>query len=154
MATMTGRCLCGAVRYEVTGPLRDVLICHCMECRRWNDHASASSAARKQGLVLLESQGLRWIDSPNSDAGARRGFCGECGSSLFWDPPRRETISISAGTLDDDLDDFVDLEDRSVELRPLEGFVVPKGVVHRTRAPLRSVVLMAETAAIVPTGDA
>jgi mannose-6-phosphate isomerase-like protein (cupin superfamily) len=49
---------------------------------------------------------------------------------------------------------FVDLEDRSVELRPLEGFVVPKGVVHRTRAPQRSVVLMAETAAIVPTGDA
>jgi mannose-6-phosphate isomerase-like protein (cupin superfamily) len=49
---------------------------------------------------------------------------------------------------------FVDLEDRSVELRPLEGFVVPKGVVHRTRAPQRSVVLMAETAAIIPTGDA
>ena len=43
---------------------------------------------------------LRWIDSPNSDAGARRGFCGECGSSLFWDPPARDTISIAAGTLD------------------------------------------------------
>jgi hypothetical protein len=98
---MTGRCLCGAVRYEVTGPLRDVLICHCVECRRFNGHASASTAARKQELVLLESRGLRWIDSPDSDAGARRGFCGECGSSLFWDPPRRETISISAGTLDD-----------------------------------------------------
>jgi mannose-6-phosphate isomerase-like protein (cupin superfamily) len=41
-----------------------------------------------------------------------------------------------------------------VELRPLEGFVVPRGVVHRTRAPQRAVVLMAETAAIIPTGDA
>jgi hypothetical protein len=98
---MTGRCLCGAVRYEVNGPLRDVLICHCEECRRWNGHASASTAVRKDELVLLESRGLRWIDSPRSDAGARRGFCGECGSSLFWDPPRRETISICAGTLDD-----------------------------------------------------
>lgn len=49
---------------------------------------------------------------------------------------------------------FVDLETRSVELRPLEGFVVPKGVVHRTRAPQRAVILMAETRAIVPTGDA
>jgi mannose-6-phosphate isomerase-like protein (cupin superfamily) len=49
---------------------------------------------------------------------------------------------------------IVDLEDRSVELRPLEGFVVPKGVVHRTRAPQRAVILMAETSAIVPTGDA
>ena len=42
---------------------------------------------------------------------------------------------------------------RVVELRPREGFVVPKGVVHRTRAPERSVILMVETAAIVPTGD-
>jgi len=49
---------------------------------------------------------------------------------------------------------IVDLEDRSVELQPLEGFVVPKGVLHRTRAPQRAVILMAETSAIVPTGDA
>ena len=42
---------------------------------------------------------------------------------------------------------------RVVELRPREGFVVPRGVVHRTRAPERSVVLMVETAEIVPTGD-
>jgi mannose-6-phosphate isomerase-like protein (cupin superfamily) len=47
----------------------------------------------------------------------------------------------------------IDLEGRSVELKPLEGFVVPKGVVHRTRAPERAVILMAETASIVPTGD-
>ena len=48
----------------------------------------------------------------------------------------------------------IDLEGRSVDLLPGQGFVVPKGVMHRTRAPLRSVVLMVETAAIVPTGDA
>lgn len=48
----------------------------------------------------------------------------------------------------------IDLEDRSVILRPQEGFVVPKGVLHRTRAPERAVILMVETAAIVPTGDA
>jgi len=49
---------------------------------------------------------------------------------------------------------IIDLEGRSIDLGPLQGFVVPKGVVHRTRAPQRTVVLMAETAAIVPTGDA
>jgi mannose-6-phosphate isomerase-like protein (cupin superfamily) len=49
---------------------------------------------------------------------------------------------------------IIDLEDRSVELQPQQGFVVPKGVVHRTRAPERAVILMVETAAIVPTGDA
>ena len=48
----------------------------------------------------------------------------------------------------------IDLEDRSVILQPQEGFVVPRGVLHRTRAPERAVVLMVETAAIVPTGDA
>jgi mannose-6-phosphate isomerase-like protein (cupin superfamily) len=49
---------------------------------------------------------------------------------------------------------FIDLEGRSIELLPLQGFVVPKGTVHRTRAPARAVILMAETRAIVPTGDA
>jgi mannose-6-phosphate isomerase-like protein (cupin superfamily) len=48
---------------------------------------------------------------------------------------------------------IIDLEDRCVDLQPLEGFVVPRGVIHRTRAPDRAVILMAETAAIVPTGD-
>jgi mannose-6-phosphate isomerase-like protein (cupin superfamily) len=48
---------------------------------------------------------------------------------------------------------IIDLEDRSIDLRPQEGFVVPKGVVHRTRAPERTVILMVENAAIVPTGD-
>jgi len=63
----------------------------------------------------------------------------------------------------DDLDEFfhvvegrlfIDLKDHTVELRPQQGFVVPKGVVHRTRAPERTVMLMVEGAGIVPTGDA
>lgn len=62
----------------------------------------------------------------------------------------------------DDLDEFfyvvegkflIDLEGRSVELSERQGFVVPKGVVHRTRAPERAVILMVEGAGIVPTGD-
>ena len=50
-------------------------------------------------------------------------------------------------------DFIVDLEDRSVKLGPLHGFTVPKGVVHRTRALERCVILMIENAGIVPTGD-
>jgi mannose-6-phosphate isomerase-like protein (cupin superfamily) len=49
---------------------------------------------------------------------------------------------------------LIDLEDRTVELAPRQGFVVPKGVVHRTRAPKRCIILMVENAGIVPTGDA
>lgn len=48
---------------------------------------------------------------------------------------------------------LIDLEGRTVELAPRQGFVVPKGVVHRTRAPERTVVLMVEGAGIIPTGD-
>lgn len=62
----------------------------------------------------------------------------------------------------DDLDEFfyvvdgeflIDLEDRTIALKPRQGFVVPKGVVHRTRAPEKTVILMVEGAGIVPTGD-
>ena len=48
---------------------------------------------------------------------------------------------------------LIDLEDRTVELAPRQGFVVPKGVLHRTRAPQRTVVLMVENAGVIPTGD-
>jgi hypothetical protein len=44
---------------------------------------------------------LRWAASPGSESDARRGFCGECGSSLFWDAPARDTVSIAAGSLDE-----------------------------------------------------
>ncbi|MGA2577424.1 MAG: cupin domain-containing protein [Bryobacteraceae bacterium] len=47
----------------------------------------------------------------------------------------------------------IDLEDRTVKLSPRQGFVVPKGTVHRTRAQERTVILMVENAGIVPTGD-
>ena len=49
---------------------------------------------------------------------------------------------------------IIDLEGKSIDLRPQQGFVVPKGVTHRTRAPERAVILMVETATIIPTGDA
>lgn len=49
---------------------------------------------------------------------------------------------------------LIDLEGETIDLQPQQGYVVPKGVRHRTRAPDRAVVLMVETAAIVPTGDA
>jgi mannose-6-phosphate isomerase-like protein (cupin superfamily) len=48
---------------------------------------------------------------------------------------------------------LIDLEGRTVALKPRQGFVVPKGVTHRTRAPQRAVILMIENAGIIPTGD-
>ena len=97
----SGRCLCGAVRYETDVALRDVVVCHCVECRRWHGGPTGYSAAPRDAVRLTGEERLRWIDSPESNSRARRGFCSECGSSLFWDAPDRETISIAAGSLDE-----------------------------------------------------
>ncbi len=48
---------------------------------------------------------------------------------------------------------LIDLEDRTIDLRSRQGFVVPRGVIHRTRAPGRAIILMVEGADIIPTGD-
>ncbi len=48
---------------------------------------------------------------------------------------------------------LIELQGRTVELKPRQGFMVPKGVRHRTRAPERTVILMIEGAGVVPTGD-
>lgn len=93
----TGGCLCGAVRYEVSGPMRPVVNCHCTMCRRTSGHFAAFTAAHPEALTLIESGGLRWY---RSSAEARRGFCEVCGSQLFWEPVSGDRVSIAAGTLD------------------------------------------------------
>jgi len=97
----TGGCLCGAVRYEVNGELRDVIVCHCVECRRYHGTSGAYTAVAREGLELEDPQArLRWFPGPNSATHGERGFCATCGSSLFWHAPGRAAISIAAGTLD------------------------------------------------------
>ena len=91
----TGGCLCGAVRYEVNGPLRDVVLCHCSRCRRTHGHVAAYAACRVGDLVLVASDSLRWY----ADSDRERGFCTTCGASLFWRAPGRETVSVAAGTI-------------------------------------------------------
>ncbi|MBI5615487.1 MAG: GFA family protein [Gammaproteobacteria bacterium] len=98
-ATRTGGCLCGAVRYALSGPLRDVIACHCRECRRQTGHYLAATAVKRRYFALLRDDGLRWYQS---SAIARRGFCAACGSTLFWDAPAYPHLAIAAGSLDDD----------------------------------------------------
>lgn len=95
----TGRCLCGAVTYEVRGPMRDISICHCVECRRWSGYLGAFSATREENLVVT-GDSLRWIESPESDRHYRRGFCGACGASLLLQAAGTGQIHVAAGTLD------------------------------------------------------
>ena len=93
----TGGCLCGAVAYELRGPLRPVVNCHCGQCRRTHGHIGAYTNLPRARLSLTETRGLKWYAS--SDV-ARRGFCGTCGASLFWDRLESDAISVAAGTLD------------------------------------------------------
>ncbi|MDJ0824462.1 MAG: GFA family protein [Rhodobacter sp.] len=90
----TGSCLCGQVRYAVAGPLRPVIACHCSQCRKTSGHFVAATSAPRETVEIAGT--VTWYrTSPE----ARRGFCGTCGSSLFWDGPGAN-LSVHAGTLD------------------------------------------------------
>ncbi|MEM7471658.1 MAG: GFA family protein [Pseudomonadota bacterium] len=92
--THTGSCLCGAITFRANGPLRPIVACHCVQCRKTSGHyVAATSVARDQ----IQIKGTpTWYSSSDT---ARRGFCGICGSSLFWDGAG-DNISIHAGVLD------------------------------------------------------
>lgn len=91
---MKGSCLCGAVGYTVSGPMRPVIACHCTQCRKTSGHHVAATSAPRETVAV--SGDVRWFRSSGT---ARRGFCPVCGSNLFWDGPGAN-LSIMAGTLD------------------------------------------------------
>jgi hypothetical protein len=98
MSDHRGRCLCGAVRYAVTGPLRPVVYCHCKMCRQTSGHFVAATACTLPQLSIEPSEHLKWY---RSSPKAERGFCGQCGANLFWKPTSGTHVSIWAGTLAD-----------------------------------------------------
>jgi hypothetical protein len=95
---MRGSCLCGSVVFEVEPPLREALICHCSQCRKQSGHAWAASAVPLARFRLVRSEGLRWFKASKA---ASRGFCGQCGSTLFWQPHGRDQMSFSPSALDE-----------------------------------------------------
>ena len=90
----TGGCLCGAVRFRVSGPMRPVVACHCGQCRKLTGNYVAATSAPRE-TVAVEGD-VTWYRSSER---ARRGFCGTCGAALFWDGPG-VNLSIMAGALD------------------------------------------------------
>lgn len=96
---MKGSCLCGAVRWETGARPRDVVACHCGQCRKQSGHVWAASQVPADSLAIAGE--VRWFQA--SDA-ARRGFCPACGSVLFWQPLEGgapgPTVSFAAGSVD------------------------------------------------------
>ena len=100
LTPLTGGCLCGGVRYQIVGPRRDIINCHCENCRRTHGHIAAYTSVRKSDLDLTNEQTLQWYHDESPDTW--RGFCNRCGASLFWDArDGRNKMSVAAGSLDD-----------------------------------------------------
>ncbi|AKF06685.1 GFA family protein [Sandaracinus amylolyticus] len=94
----TGRCLCGAVSYEVRAPLRALSFCHCSICRRQHSHVGAYASAERDAFVVHDPQGaLRWYRSSHD---VQRGFCGHCGAGLFFERATESEREVTAGSLD------------------------------------------------------
>lgn len=92
-----GSCECGAVAFELSGDLRPPMACHCTQCRKTSGHYWTATQVPNDNLTITKDDGLKWYRSSDH---ARRGFCTECGSSLFWEMDGEKSTSIGMGTLD------------------------------------------------------
>jgi hypothetical protein len=96
-----GSCLCGAVSFEVDGPLRPPDACHCTQCRKQSGHFWASTDVPRAALAIQGADNLTWFKSSEK---VRRGFCSTCGAALFWDPIHKDVMGIAMGAFDDPTD--------------------------------------------------
>src|SRR3954454_1559771 len=94
---LTGSCMCGRVTFEVDGPLSPPDACHCVQCRKQSGRYFASANVPRSALAISGQESLKWYASSQR---ARRGFCSECGSSLFWDPLAGDKTAVAMGALD------------------------------------------------------
>lgn len=97
MREHVGGCLCGAVRFRTSGPLRSVVACHCSQCRKQSGHVWAATNVPDDALAIEGADRLTWY---SATPGIKRGFCATCGSFLFWKMESRSYTSIGAGTFD------------------------------------------------------
>ncbi len=95
--THSGRCLCGAISFEVAGELAPPDACHCSQCRRQSGHYWASTDVSREALTLEGADRVTWYRSSEK---VRRGFCSACGSVLFWERDGWSKIGVAMGAFD------------------------------------------------------
>ena len=81
--TLSGGCLCGDIRYEITQALPSIVACHCTHCQRAHGSAFVTwvGADTEQVTIVDSNKALSWYSEPS---GSRRGFCSACGSPMFF----------------------------------------------------------------------
>jgi hypothetical protein len=94
-----GACPCGAIRFSIDGPVRDVIVCHCEACQEATGGPWAASAVHRADLVVEDPAAIAWERAAVSEHGASRGRCRSCGTVVLWDAPGRETVSFAAAAL-------------------------------------------------------
>jgi len=94
---VTGSCLCGKIRFNITELTRDVVMCHCQQCRKQTGHLVAATRVSDKGLELSGDEHLKWFAASDE---AKRGFCKHCGSVLFWKSNDSDTTAVMAGSLE------------------------------------------------------
>jgi hypothetical protein len=94
---MHGSCVCGAVEFEVDGPIRDGIACHCSQCRKMSGHFWVASSVPLDRFRLTRDDGLEWYAASDQ---AARGFCKRCGSFLLWKPAGEDRMSFALGAID------------------------------------------------------
>jgi hypothetical protein len=98
---LRGSCLCGGIRYEITGKLFEPLNCHCSMCRKAQG-AAFRSRARVQSVNFHWICGERLLTFYESSPGNHRGFCRVCGSPILSKSDSDTSFSLPLGALDDD----------------------------------------------------
>jgi hypothetical protein len=92
--TNTGSCLCGAVTFRTHGRLRGVVYCHCSQCRKQSGHFFAATNVADDCIEVTGADMITWYAASSK---ARRGFCRNCGSALFWKHNELDYVSVLAG---------------------------------------------------------
>jgi hypothetical protein len=92
--THDAACLCGAVTIRVTGPLGEIIACHCSQCRKQSGHYWTAADVPRDAVTITGADCLSWYQSSEK---VRRGFCATCGSFLLWDVPGRARLAVAMG---------------------------------------------------------
>jgi hypothetical protein len=92
-----GSCNCGQVTFSIKGNLRDIMACHCSQCRKQSGLYFAATEAKDADLIINGAEHITWYSASEA---AKRGFCRTCGSTLFWKHNELDRTSILAGAFD------------------------------------------------------